>query len=400
MVLPRIKPESTLHNTKEMNKLIKINSYILLILCLGIGLLLVPSCSDEPSSATSTSVDNVIFPKQEWLKSSPEEQGMDSDLVAKALNFLENNSRHNGNKEVVIIRNGYMVHGGAQIDSTHGIWSCSKTFTSTVLGLLVDDGQLVLDQLAAPFEPILQEKYGEVTFRHFATMTSGYSAVGDSRWPDTQYADWSWTIYDPDEPLFAPGRAYAYWDEAQIMFGRVLTQVIQRPMYDLLRERITDPIGMGEWFWDTEKSLDSIPINLGCGGVSLNAKQLARWGWLFLNEGRWEDQQLISKEWVKMATSVQVPATLPVADTDRKNLVGSGVYGFNWWVNGKQVDGTLKWPGAPEGCYFASGFNNNKCIVIPQWDMVIVRMGEDGHPDDPDLVYSNFIKLLGRSIKT
>ena len=379
-----------------MNLQRKLNLTVALLLPLLLALI---SACVSTLEETPTLPKN-IFPTAEWTRNTPEEQGMNSELLTKALNYLESHSRHNGNKEVVIIRNGYMVHAGTQIDSIHGIWSCSKTFTSTVLGLLVDDGVLHLDQKAASFEPILQEKYEDVTFRQFTTMTSGYSAVGDSRWPDTKYADWSWTIYDPEDPLFAPGSAYAYWDEAQIMFGRVLTQVIQQPMYDFLRERITDPIGMGDWRWGTEKSLDTIPINLGCGGVSINAKQLARWGWLFLNEGNWDGKQLISKEWVKMATSVQVPASLPLADTDRKNLVGPGVYGFNWWVNGKKADGTLKWPGAPEGCYFASGFNNNKCVVIPQWNMVVVRMGEDGHPDNPDQVYSTFIKLLGESIKT
>lgn len=362
-----------------------------------LALLFLVGCQGK---SVETAPSPPVFPKEDWLSSTPAEQGVDEAQMQKALAYFEEKSRHNGNKEVLIIRNGYMIYGGENIDSTHGIWSCSKTFTSTVLGLLVDDGVLKLDDLAAPYEPILEEQYQAVTFHHFTTMTSGYSAVGDSRWPDTKYADWSWTIYDPAPPLFAPGTAYAYWDEAQIMFGRVLTQVIKRPMKDFLTERVTDPIGMGEWFWDTEKDIDGLPINLGCGGVVVNAKQLARWGWLFLNKGKWDGQQLISEEWVDMATSVQVPTTIPVADTDRKNLKGSGVYGFNWWVNGKKPDGTLKLPGAPEGCYFASGFNNNKCVVIPQWNMVVVRMGEDGHPDEADVVYGTFLRLLGEGIKS
>lgn len=60
--------------------------------------------------------------------------------------------------------------------------------------------------------------------------------------------------------------------------------------------------------------------------------------------------------------------------------------------------GKMKLPGAPEGCYFASGHNNNKCIVIPQWNKVIVRMGEDGHPDQPDLLYGTFLAKLGEAL--
>ena len=101
---------------------------------------------------------------------------------------------------------------------------------------------------------------------------------------------------------------------------------------------------------------------------------------------------------MEQASTVQVPATIPVADTDRKETIGPGCYGFNWWINGKKTNGEMKLPGAPEGCYFASGHNNNKCIVIPEWDMVIVRMGEDGHPINKDFVYGTFLKMIGEAL--
>ena len=339
-----------------------------------------------------------IFPGDEWEIRSPESQGIDPEKMRAALDYLESRCKHTGIKEVVIIRDGYMVYGGEQIDSVHNIWSCSKTFTSTVLGLLIDDGLVYLDDGAATYEPLLKEYYPDVTFRHFASMTSGYSAVGKSRWDTEGYADWSWTVYEPEAPYFAPGTAFAYWDEAQMMFGRVLTQILKRPMREFLQERVTDAIGMGDWQWFPEKDLNGIPIHNGCTNVHVNAKQLARWGWLFLNNGNWQGQQLISKKWVEMATSVQVPNTVPVGDTDRASIVGPGCYGFNWWVNGRKADGSLKLPGAPEDCYFASGFNNNKCIVIPEWNMVVVRLGEDGHPEDKDVVYGMFLKMLGQAI--
>ena len=362
-----------------MKKLI----YLFLILFFSIL-----SCKKEEES---------VFPGKEWLVSTPEKQGIDSNKMNEALDYLASKSKHNLNKEVLIIRNGYQIFAGENVDSVHNIWSCSKTFTSTVLGLLIDDGKISLDDKTASYEPLLKEYYPDATFRHFATMTSGYSAKGRSRWND-ENEDWSWTVYEPDTPCFSPGSAFAYWDEAQMMFGRVLTKVLQKSMKDFLQERVTNKIGMGQWQWFPEKDLDGIPINNGCTNVMINARQFARWGWLFLNEGNWNGEQLISRKWVKMATSVQVPADLPVADTDRKNIIGSGGYGFNWWVNGKMADGTLNLPGAPEGCFFASGHNNNKCIVIPEWNMVIVRMGEDGHPKNPSEVYGTFLKMMSVAI--
>lgn len=347
------------------------------------------SCKPQP---------NQVFPDQEWEASLPEVQHVDGSKLELALNYLEKHSKQDGNSELMIVRNGYVIWEGENTTKSHNIYSCSKTFTSTVLGLLIDDGVLSLDEKATKYEPLLEEYYSQVTFRHFTTMTSGYSAKGDSRWPDTDYSDWSWTVYEPEEPLFPAGSAYAYWDEAQMMFGRVLTQVLQKPMIDFMKERITDPIGMGDWDWYTEKDIDGIPINNGCTNVHINASQFARYGLLYLNKGSWNGQQLLSKEWVKMATSVQVPASLPMGNTDRKSTIGPGCYGFNWWVNGKMADGNLKLPGAPEGCYYASGLNNNKCIVIPQWNMVIVRMGDDGHPENKNLVYGTFLKMVGEAI--
>ncbi len=338
-----------------------------------------------------------IFPEEEWLDSSPEQQGVNSDRMMKALNYLKSSVNKNGIDEVVIVRNGYVIFEGSNTGRAHGIASCTKTFTSTVLGLLIDEGRIKLDDHAADHEPLLAESYPEVTFRHFTTMTSGYNAVGKNRWDGGLTEDWSWTPYDPDEPFFVPGTVFAYWDEAQMMFGRVLTRVLNRTMESYLKEKIGNPIGI-QFSWKAEGDLSGLPINNGCSDVRINAKDLARWGWLFLNEGKWDGKQLISKKWVKLATSVQVPLSIPVADTDRSYIVGPGCYGFNWWVNGKKADGDRKLPGAPEGCYFASGANNNRCFVIPEWNMVVVRMGTDGNIDDADKVYGTFLEMLGEAL--
>jgi len=352
-------------------------------------LVLFPGCDFEKQP--------VVFPGDQWEMRTPESQGVDAGDLSAALDYLESKCLDNGINQVTVIRNGYMIHAGEQIDSVHNIWSCSKTFTSTVLGLLVDDGILSLDDRAADYEPLLKEKYPDVTFRHFATMTSGYSGAGVSRWNE-ENADWSWTPYQPDEPYFEPGTQFAYWDEAQMMFGRVLTRILNEEMRSFLQRRVTDTIGMGEWQWHPEGELNGIPINNGCTNVHVNARQLARWGWLFLNRGNWNGEQLVSEQWVDMATTVQVPFLIPVASTDRDNIRGSGCYGFNWWINGRDFKGELKLEAAPEGIFWASGHNNNKCFVVPQWNLVFVRMGEDGHPPDADRVWSEFFERLARAI--
>ncbi len=111
----------------------------------------------------------------------------------------------------------------------------------------------------------------------------------------------------------------------------------------------------------------------------LSASDLARFGLLYLNRGVWDGRRLLNASWIEQAPQPQVPASLPHggyrADSD-----GRGIYGFNWWVNGIKHDGKPPWPSAPPKTFLARGFNNNVCFVVPEWDLVLVRMAETADP--------------------
>lgn len=169
------------------------------------------------------------------------------------------------------------------------------------------------------------------------------------------------------------------------------------------KHRIADPIGMNAeaWTWGDFGLVDGLRINGGSGNggkhVQISARELARFGHLMLNRGRWRDRQLIPEDWVRQATSVQVPASMKNAWI-KSGIVGPGQYGFNWWRNAPDADGKLTWPGAPEDTFAAQGHNNNKLYVIPSWQMVIVRLGLD----EADRKWSGeaqgeFLKMVGES---
>ncbi len=327
---------------------------------------------------------------------TPESQGVDEVKMLAALEFLKSKSFQDGIGEVMMVRNGKIIYEGDSVSKKHSIYSCSKVFTSTVLGLLIDDGKVNLDDFAAKYEPDLAAFYPGVTFRHFATMTSGYSAEGRSRWED-ENADWSLTPYTPEKPHFEPGTHFEYWDEAQMMYGKVLTNILGKSMKEYLTEKITDSIGMGQWHWATEQKIDGVAINNGCTGVKVNARQLARFGQLYLNKGQWNGKQLLSQEWCAMATTSQVSATNPVFPGDRYSEKGSGSYGFNWWVN--SADGLRRMPDSPLYVAYLSGLNHNVCCLIPEWNMVIVRMGNDQNPPEgKHVVWNEFLKRMGEAL--
>jgi CubicO group peptidase (beta-lactamase class C family) len=346
----------------------------------------------------------MVFPDQHWQESKPKAQGVDSTKLETAVSYLKDNSGSDGVKELVIIRNGYMIWKGTDIDKMHGVWSLTKSFTSTVLGLLVDDDKATLDTLAKDYVPSMTEIYPDVTLQHFTTMTSGYYAVGDEPRGSYKHGP-SLTPFKPaNRPLFKPpGSRYAYWDSAMNQFANVLTHIANEPIEDLFKKRIADPIGMDrtKWDWGDFGPVDGIVVNGGSGNnnryIQISARELARFGHLFLNRGKWKNKQLISASWINTATKAHVPASKPLEPLSGAD--GRGVYGFNWWVNGIKSNGKRNWPGAPPGTYAASGYNNNDMFIIPEWKIVIVRLGLDQSEFSiTDSIYSTFLEKIGQAI--
>ncbi len=347
----------------------------------------------------------MAFPGAEWEEATPESQGANSQGLRAAAEFLERNAGRDGVKQLVVIRNGRLIWKGPAIDQGHGVWSVTKAFTSLVLGLLIDDGKVGLDTPAKDFVPSLAKTYPDVTMRHFVTMTSGYRAVGDE--PQGTYLHGpSRTPFEPSEtPLFTPpGSKYAYWDSAMNQFANVLTRITGEPLKDFFRRRIADPIGMNPaaWDWGDFGEVDGIVVNGGSGNnnrqILISARELARLGHVFLNRGNWNGRQLISAAWIDESVRVQVPATMPLGHAE-SGIDGRGVCGFNWWANGVGPDGRRLWPDAPPRTYSRSGYNNNDLFVVPEWNMVIVRLGLDqDQMAISDAVYSRFLGMVSKAI--
>lgn len=305
--------------------------------------------------------------------------------LKSALNYLESVCGKNGIERVVILKEGKTVFEGSESDIPRNVWSCTKSFTSTVLGLLIEEGKCTLDEKVHSYLPEMKEHYPDVTFRHFATMTSGYRAEGDVEAGGHGQSN---TPFQPSsEPLFAPGAEFRYWDSAMNIFALALTKVAGKSIKDYFKEKVADPIGMDpeKWDWKDFGEIGGITVNGGAGnkskGIYISAREMARFGRLFLNNGKWDGEKIISKQWIQSATIPQIETIIPNDTTP---------YGFNWWTSGT-------FNGAPKDTFAAKGFNNNRCIVIPEWDLVIVRLGLDGNIGDEE--WGAFIKMVGEAYK-
>lgn len=340
----------------------------------------------------------MTFPETDWLESPPERQGLDSRKLDEAMETLARITGAGGHSRCVVIRNGRLVWRGTDVDSLHTVWSCTKSFLSITLGLLIDEGRCTLETRAADVYPALAGHYPTVTLRHLVTLTSGYRP---------REASAEVPPLEPDAPLFAPGAAFHYsWDP--YLLALVLTIVAGESLGDLFARRVAEPIGLdpAAWQWGDWGALDSLTglrHTAVCGGsgafgrgVRITARALARLGWLVACDGQWNGRQLISRQWIRQATRPQVPAATPCHAGQPWTARLPGTYGYYWWTNGTDATGRRLWPAAPERTCAMLGNQDNVCFVIPPWRMVVVRLGTDGPVVNER--YDEFLAALGRAL--
>ena len=310
----------------------------------------------------------MAYPGAAWSVSSPAEQGVDPLRLEQAMAQIAAFCGPDGNRQTVVVRNGHIIWKGDDIERRHPVWSCTKSFMSTCLGLLWDDGKCAPDTLAASHFPALATDYPTVTLEHFATFTSGYNHAADRP-------------HEPSKPLYRPGAAYCYSSQADTL-AMVLTRIAGEPLNDLFMRRIGQRIGLTEvnFRWGRQPG-EGMAVNGGAGlpesGVEITASAMARLGWLYCQRGTWAGEQLLSRRYIDYATAVRVPASVPPFDPKAWYTVVPGRYGLNWWVNGVDARGRRLWPSAPASTFALQGNRNNLCIIIPEWNLVLVRLGED-----------------------
>jgi len=156
-----------------------------------------------------------------------------------------------------------------------------------------------------------------------------------------------------------PGTRWDYSDPAMAHLALACFHVAGQEMSALLQERVFGPIGIERLVWDMQ--------GIGAGfigphtnahtGIHISARELARFGYLMLRNGRWNGRQVLPSWWIELAT--------------RRSQSFNPHYGYNWWVN---TEGTM-WQGVPRDAFAASGFLSNRCYVIPSLDLVVARVG-------------------------
>jgi CubicO group peptidase (beta-lactamase class C family) len=319
---------------------------------------------------------DVPYPGAEWTTVDPVAAGFDPAALAR----LDAAAEAAGSSCLVVTRDGAVVDerywDGAGADQPREAFSVTKSITSTLVGIAQDEGALGLDDPAADH---IAEWRGTdsaaVTLRNLVSNDSGrhwdfatdYTQMALGARDKTGFA----VGLGQDAP---PGEVWAYNNSAIQTLSQVLGEATGEDPADYAESRLFGPIGMDR----SSMSKDGAGNTMTFMGLRTTCLDLARFGYLMLNGGRWDGDQVVSQDWVEAATG-------------RSSTELNAAYGYLWWLNrrgavaspavattgagdGSVADGQMD-PGVPDDVFWALGFQNQIVAVVPSEGIVAVRMG-------------------------
>lgn len=336
-------------------------------------------------------------PNAKWEQKSPKDFKINEDKLAEALAFAEANeysgsrdlriailkgferepfheilgpTKKRGGPAGMILKNGYIITHWGDTQRVDMTFSVTKSFLSTMAGL-AEDSRLIADTKDTASSYIWDgtfdgEHNGKITWEHLLQQNSDWSGElwGGKDWADRPprqggLDDWKY------RELREPGTVMEYNDVRVNVLAYSLTHVWRKPLPMVLKENVMDKIGASTtWRWHgydhAWTEIDGLQMKSVTGGghsgagLFISTQDMARFGLLFLNQGKWDNEQIISESWIEKAISPSKPNVN---------------YGYMWWLNKK---GDRHWEGLSESIYYAAGFGGNFIVVDNENDLVVV----------------------------
>lgn len=277
-----------------------------------------------------------------------------------------------GTRAVVVVKDGHLMEeryaDGFDAETPQLGWSMSKSATDLMTGLLVQRGEVALDD--DHLRPEWTDGRADITIEHLLRMTSGleWDETYDLGTPITQmlYNEEDMGGYVASLPLESePGTVQEYSSGSTTLLCSVLAERTGLGA-DLPRQTLLGSLGLSSATFEPDAA--GTPV---CSSyLWATPRDWAAIGWFALQNGEWNGEQLLPEDW--MSRSLEVA---PVDATDDPG------YGMGWRVN-ELADGSLRWPGLPADTYYAAGHDGQKVIVVPSEELVVVRMGFTPEADD------------------
>lgn len=301
-----------------------------------------------------------------WGASSLNEADIDSGKINEMmLDILSGNDKNI--HSILLVKNGKLVleeyFYGYNRDKYHFLASVSKSITSILIGISIDQ-KLTADVETKAYEFFpeytgskwIDQKY-PITLQHILTMAAGldWDAMKYSR-RDPRHT--THQMYDSNDPIGfvlernlagVPGERFYYNSGLTILLGGIVNNTTGLYIDEFAGQYLFAPLGISDYHWDKFPD-GTIQTD---GGLHLRPRDMAKIGYMMLKDGKWKDQQIVSKEWVDEST--------------KRHIDARGIeYGYQWWIGNTTINNkTIK-------VLFASGHGGQKIFIIPNLDLVVV----------------------------
>ena len=309
-------------------------------------------------------------------RSNPEAEGVSSPAV---LSFIEAVDNVDSMHSFMLVRHGRVVAEGwwspYRAGARHSLYSLSKSFTSTAVGLAIAEGKLKLDDEVLKF--FLDEAPSEPSVNLQAMRVSDLLRMSTGQQtepPRTAGEPWTKTFLAHSVP-FKPGTHFLYNTSATYMQSAIVQKATGQTVLDYLRPRLFEPLGIDAPTWETSPQ----GISTGGYGLSIRTEDIAKFGQLYLQKGKWHDKQLVPAAWIEAATAQQTSnGSNPDSDWDQG-------YGYQFWR-------------CRNGAYRGDGAFGQYCIVLPEQDAVIaITSGVKDMQAILNLVWQKLLPALNSS---
>ncbi|HVY72360.1 MAG TPA: serine hydrolase domain-containing protein [Verrucomicrobiae bacterium] len=286
-------------------------------------------------------------------RGTPEEQGVSSTAILK---FIEAANKIDAMHSVMIVRHGHVIAEGwwapFNAASQHMLYSLSKSFTSTAVGLAIAEGKLSLDDTVLSFFPedapaTPGDNLKSMRVRDLLEMSTGHHAddLNKFSFNSTERLTKAFLALPV---AHKPGTHFLYNTPATYMLSAIVQKVTGQPIVDYLGPRLFEPLGIEHPVWQASAQ----GISLGGYGLSVRTGDIAAFGQLYLQKGKWQGKQLLPASWVEAATTRQTSnGSSPTSDWDQG-------YCYQFWR-------------CRHNCYRGDGAFGQYCIVMPDQDAVV-----------------------------
>ncbi len=292
---------------------------------------------------------------QSLPRSTPENQGVRSDSILEFLDAVENAKLEF--HSLMVLKHGQVIAEGwwkpYAADLKHMLFSLSKSFTSSAIGVLVDAGKVSLEDAVISFFPEdlpleISANLRDMKVRHLLSMATGHDDDPTNSSSIRESKNWIKTILEhPVE--FEPGTHFVYNSGASFLLSAIVQKVSSQALLEFLKPRLLEPLGIENATWASNVQ----GINFGGWGLNLTTEDIAKFGLLYLKKGVWNGQRILSETWVNQATSSQV------SNGDKPTSDWQQGYGFQFWR-------------CQHGAYRGDGAFGQYCVVLPDQDAVVV----------------------------